>query len=105
MECDLFAPLYDDVRLATEILVSGGTMEDVANILGDSETVCRKHYIRWCPQYQARISEVFDAVHATISRRKETEDTNWKENKDFDVVARDGIEPPTRGFSVRCSTN
>jgi hypothetical protein len=22
-----------------------------------------------------------------------------------EVVARDGIEPPTRGFSVRCSTN
>jgi hypothetical protein len=21
------------------------------------------------------------------------------------VVARDGVEPPTRGFSVRCSTN
>jgi len=21
------------------------------------------------------------------------------------MVARDGIEPPTRGFSVRCSTN
>jgi len=21
------------------------------------------------------------------------------------LVARDGIEPPTRGFSVRCSTN
>jgi len=21
------------------------------------------------------------------------------------VVARDGLEPPTRGFSIRCSTN
>ena len=25
--------------------------------------------------------------------------------KDRRVVARDGIEPPTRGFSIRCSTN
>jgi hypothetical protein len=24
---------------------------------------------------------------------------------DDEMVAREGIEPPTRGFSVRCSTN
>ena len=27
------------------------------------------------------------------------------DNIDFYVVARGGIEPPTHGFSVRCSTN
>ena len=26
-------------------------------------------------------------------------------NKIISMVAREGIEPPTRGFSVRCSTN
>ncbi len=26
-------------------------------------------------------------------------------NKTVEMVARDGIEPPTRGFSVRCSTS
>ena len=26
-------------------------------------------------------------------------------NADLAMVARDGIEPPTRGFSVRCSTS
>jgi hypothetical protein len=25
--------------------------------------------------------------------------------KEMEVVARDGIEPSTRGFSIRCSTN
>jgi hypothetical protein len=26
-------------------------------------------------------------------------------NKPGEVVAKDGIEPPTRGFSIPCSTN
>jgi hypothetical protein len=28
-----------------------------------------------------------------------------RQSLDDEMVAREGIEPPTRGFSVRCSTN
>jgi hypothetical protein len=28
-----------------------------------------------------------------------------RDMRGFDVVAEDGIEPPTRGFSIPCSTN
>lgn len=49
--------------LATEILIAGGSIQDVAEILGDSELVVRKHYKRWCQAYQARITRVFASVH------------------------------------------
>jgi hypothetical protein len=29
----------------------------------------------------------------------------WWTSVEGEMVAREGIEPPTRGFSVRCSTN
>jgi hypothetical protein len=41
--------------LATEALELGGTIEGVADILGDSEAIVRKHYARW-PGRQSRIS-------------------------------------------------
>ena len=42
--------------LATEVLEMGGTFEEAADILGDSETIIRKHYVRSCAGRQARIS-------------------------------------------------
>jgi integrase len=39
---------------ATEILIKGGTIEDCANILGDSPQVIRKHYAKWSPEGQRR---------------------------------------------------
>ena len=38
--------------LATEILARGGMMSDVANVLGISENVARKHYAKWSPAHQ-----------------------------------------------------
>jgi hypothetical protein len=32
--------------------MNGGTVEDAANILGDSPVVIRKHYLPWCKQFQ-----------------------------------------------------
>jgi hypothetical protein len=49
------------------------------------------------PQYKklCRLGVSEKAVHAFLKHRTEPDL----------VVARDGVEPPTRGFSVRCSTN
>src|SRR5439155_18812588 len=38
--------------LATEVLELGGTFEDAADILGDTETTIRKHYAKWSPGRQ-----------------------------------------------------
>ena len=51
--------------LATEILANGGSLEDAANILGDSPAIIRKHYLRWSPAYQQRTVEVLTRVHGT----------------------------------------
>lgn len=48
--------------LCNEILVNGGTIEDAANILGDSPAVIRKHYVKWSVSHQARITEVLKRV-------------------------------------------
>jgi integrase len=49
--------------LATEILVRGGTIEDAANILGDSPATIRKHYAKWSVAYRERTVELFSRVH------------------------------------------
>jgi len=94
--------------LATKILVNGGTIEDAANILGDSPAVVYRHYAKWSADYQHRTAEVLRKAH------RGTSDTELAHEKiqgvspvfpSFEVVAREGLEPPTRGFSVRCSTN
>ena len=42
--------------LATEVLEMGGSFEEVADILGDTEAIVRKHYAKWSAGRQARIS-------------------------------------------------
>jgi site-specific recombinase XerD len=49
--------------LATEILTSGGTEQDVADVLGISPAIVRKHYAKWTPQRQERITSLMKAVH------------------------------------------
>jgi site-specific recombinase XerD len=49
--------------LATEILASGGTEQEVADILGISPTVVRKHYAKWSQARQQRITRLFEAVY------------------------------------------
>jgi integrase len=50
--------------LAVEILVGGGTIEDVASILGDSPSTVRKHYAPWTTSRQERISSLMSALHS-----------------------------------------
>src|SRR5262249_18466779 len=49
--------------LATEILARGGTEQDVADILGISPAVVRKHYAKWSQARQQRITRLFEAVY------------------------------------------
>jgi site-specific recombinase XerD len=50
--------------LATELLGRGATFEDVADILGNSPEIVRKHYGKWSPARQARIDDLMQKVHA-----------------------------------------
>src|ERR1700680_231797 len=49
------------------------------------------------------LEERLESVGQGLSRAKQ--DISVALVKNVSPVARDGIEPPTRGFSVRCSTN
>jgi site-specific recombinase XerD len=51
--------------LASEILAKGGTIEDAANILGDSPATIRRHYAKWTPEYQNRQDAILRKVHGT----------------------------------------
>jgi site-specific recombinase XerD len=48
--------------LATELLEAGGTLEDVADILGNSPNIVRKHYAKWSVRRQERISSLMTSV-------------------------------------------
>ena len=53
--------------LATEILEMGGTFEEAADILGDTEAIIRKHYAKWSAGRQARISNLLVQIWHTKS--------------------------------------
>ncbi len=54
--------------LATEVLEMGGTFEDAADTLGDTEAIVRKHYAKWSAGRQARISDLLARIwHTKIS--------------------------------------
>ena len=54
--------------LATELLGNGASFEDVADILGNSPAIVRKHYAKWSPARQTRIDDLMERVHTG---------TNW----------------------------
>ena len=49
--------------LATELLGNGASFEDIADILGNSPEIVRKHYAKWSPARQARIDDLMARVH------------------------------------------
>lgn len=51
--------------LATEVLEMGGTFEEAADILGDSEAIVRKHYAKWSAGRQARIDDLLARIWHT----------------------------------------
>jgi len=58
--------------LATELLGRGASFEDVADILGNSPAIVRKHYAKWSPARQKRIDSLMEAVSLG---------TNWAQTK------------------------
>ena len=50
--------------LATELLGRGASFEDVADVLGNSPEIVRKHYAKWSPARQARIDDLMEKVHS-----------------------------------------
>jgi integrase len=64
--------------LATELLGRGASFEDVADILGNSPAIVRKHYAKWSPERQARIDELMERVHSV--------GTNWAQTEKRAVI-------------------
>jgi integrase len=48
--------------LATEVLELGGTIEQAADILGDSPEIVRKHYAKWSAGRQAQIDALMERL-------------------------------------------
>jgi len=48
--------------LATELLEQGWTFEDVAEVLGNSASIVRKHYAKWSKGRQNRITQMMESV-------------------------------------------
>ncbi len=78
--------------LATEILVNGGTIEDVANILGDSPAIIREHYAKWSVAYQQRTLELLERVHGSPTAHEKPIDVSLFIST-VDLVAKVGVEP------------
>ena len=51
--------------LATELLGRGATFEEVADVLGNSPEIARKHYGKWSLARQSRIDDLMDRVYIT----------------------------------------
>ena len=56
--------------LATELLGAGASFEEVADILGNSPEIVRKHYAKWSTARQARIDNLMDQVWAQNGHTK-----------------------------------
>jgi site-specific recombinase XerD len=53
--------------LATDLLAKGATFEDVADILGNSPNIVRKHYAKWSRARQERITELMQSVYGSCT--------------------------------------
>jgi site-specific recombinase XerD len=53
--------------LATELIGAGASFEVVADILGNSPDVVRKHYAKWSPARQVNIDSLMETVHSTAT--------------------------------------
>ena len=52
--------------LATEILSKGGTIQDVADVLGISAHVADRHYAKWSQARDERIVRIMEQVHGRV---------------------------------------
>lgn len=54
--------------LATELLEKGWTYEDVAEVLGNSAAIVRKHYAKWSKGRQERLTKMMNSVFLVQER-------------------------------------
>ena len=52
--------------LATELLEQGHTFEDVAEVLGNSAAIVRKHYGKWSKGRQKRLTDMMNSVFGPV---------------------------------------
>ena len=50
--------------LSTELLEQGWTYEDVAEVLGNSAAIVKKHYAKWSRGWQGRLTQMMESVFA-----------------------------------------
>jgi site-specific recombinase XerD len=90
--------------LATEVLEMGGTFEEAADILGDSEAIIRKHYAKWSAGRQARISDLLKRLWHVYGTR-DSRDSQTLKNEWDKLVDGMGFEPTTPALRTPCSPN
>jgi integrase len=54
--------------LATELLGRGASFEEVADVLGNSPEIVRKHYGKWSAARQSRIDDLMERVYIAPNR-------------------------------------
>ena len=84
--------------LASELLGKGGSIEEIAGILGDSPATIRRHYAKWTRGVSEPSRPLIRKIHGTNLAQAEEQAVSG-DYKQVRVVARDGIEPPTPAFS------
>ena len=62
--------------LASELLGKGGTLEEVAAILGDGPATIRRYYAKWTPEYQSRQDTLIRKIHGTNLAQAEEQASN-----------------------------
>ena len=55
------------------LLESGVPIADVAELIGDTEEIVRKHYAKWVPERQARLTSILQEAFAEKPRPKVVE--------------------------------
>jgi len=55
--------------LATELLGRGASFEEVADILGNSPEIVRKHYGKWSVARQSRIDDLMQRVYIATENK------------------------------------
>jgi integrase len=89
--------------LATELLEIGASIEEVADILGDSEAIVRKHYIKWSRGRQARINTRLQQLWRYNSGTGSPANPETVQNEWDEVVDEMGFEPTTPALRTPCS--
>ena len=80
----------------------GGTSEEAADILGDSENIIRKHYAKWSAGRQARITNLLSRLWHVYGTR-ESEHPEVVRNEWDTLVDEMGFEPTTPALRTPCS--